>query len=39
MLAVQEKVFRCLQRVAVTKTFSFVVFAYNLGKLLKQALS
>jgi hypothetical protein len=30
MFAVQEKVFRCLQRIALTKAFSFVVFAYSL---------
>jgi hypothetical protein len=32
-------VLRCLQRIAVTKAFSFVVFAYSLRKLLKEALS
>jgi hypothetical protein len=35
VLAVQEKVFRCLQRVAVAKTFFLVILAYSFGKLLE----
>jgi hypothetical protein len=37
VLAVQEKVFRCLQRVAIAKTLSPVILAYSFGKLLEEA--
>jgi hypothetical protein len=39
VLAVQKKVFRCLQGVAVTKTLSSVILAYSLRERLEEAFS
>jgi hypothetical protein len=39
VLAVQEKVFRYLQRVSVAQTLFSVILVYGLGKLLEEAFS